>query len=368
MAAVTESLQKALKYHEAGELEQAEALYQDIIRVDPGHADALHLLGVAAHQRADHRRGADYIGRAIARQSQSALYHSNLGVCYRAMNRIPDAVASFREAIRLQPGFAGARYNLAMALEAAGSVDEALCEYREVLRTSPEFVAALNNLGTLLSSLGCCDEAVDCYRHAIRRTPNSAEFHYNLANVLSRSGHCQEAVAEYRESIRLNANIPEAYNNLATALNSLGRHDEALCGTETRPGTAARLCRGAGQSFHDRRGEPRRRNLPSTIPTSFRGRFRFLSPRLLSNGASEVPFSKTRPAITRRRRPSPRLWRSTLTSPRPISVSVSASWFRRCTRRPVSTTNKDFSSTMRTRPLGTTWARFTRRWSGGTKR
>ena len=150
MAAVSESLQQALKYHEAGELEQAEALYQEIIRVDPGHADALHLLGVAAHQKADHRRVAELIGRAIARQSQSALYHSNLGACYRAMNRIPDAIVAFREAIRLEPRFIGARYNLAMALEASGLKDEALAEYREVLRTNPDYVGALNNMGSLL--------------------------------------------------------------------------------------------------------------------------------------------------------------------------------------------------------------------------
>ena len=120
MAAVSESLQKALKHHEAGELEQAEALYQEIIRVDPGHADALHLLGVAAHQKADHRRGADYIGRAIASKANRPFITATWALLSR-MNRIPDAIASFREAIRLEPGFAGARYNLAMALEAAGS-------------------------------------------------------------------------------------------------------------------------------------------------------------------------------------------------------------------------------------------------------
>ncbi len=228
MAAVAESLQQALKYHEAGALEQAEALYQEIIRVDPGHADALHLLGVAAHQKADHRRGAELIGRAIARQSQSALYHSNLGACYRAMNRIPDAIAAFREAIRLEPRFIGARYNLAMALEASGLKDEALAEYREVLRTNPDFVGALNNMGSLLSSLDRCDEAADCFRKAIARNPNSAEFHYNLANTLTRSGRFEQAVAEYRESIHFNSQLPEAYNNLATALSGLGRHEEAL--------------------------------------------------------------------------------------------------------------------------------------------
>lgn len=228
MALVAESLQQALKYHEAGELDQAEALYQEIIRVDPGHADALHLLGVAAHQKADHRRGAELIGRAIARQSQSALYHSNLGACYRAMNRVPDAIAAFREAIRLEPRFVGARYNLAMALEASGRREEALDEYREVLRTNPDFIGALNNMGSLLSSLERCDEAADCFRRAIARNPNAAEFHYNFANALARSGSFEQAVGEYRETIRLNSQLPEAYNNLATALSGLGRHEEAL--------------------------------------------------------------------------------------------------------------------------------------------
>ena len=69
MAAVSESLQQAFKHHEAGELEQAEALYREIIRVDPGHADALHLLGVAAHQKADHRRARITLGGQSPRRA-----------------------------------------------------------------------------------------------------------------------------------------------------------------------------------------------------------------------------------------------------------------------------------------------------------
>jgi tetratricopeptide (TPR) repeat protein len=228
VAAISESLQKAIKHHEAGEFEQAEALYHEIIRVDPGHADALHLLGVAAHQKADHHSGADLIGRAIAQQGQSPLYHSNLGACLRSMDRIPEAIASFREAIRLNPDFVGARYNLAMALEASGSADEALRQYRTVAQTRPDFSPAHNNMGALLSSLERYEEAIACFRRAIGQSPNSADFHYNLANALSRSGKCEQAIYEYRESIRLNTQIPEAYNNLATALSALGRHEEAL--------------------------------------------------------------------------------------------------------------------------------------------
>jgi tetratricopeptide (TPR) repeat protein/SAM-dependent methyltransferase len=228
MVAVSDSLKRALKHHEVGELEQAEALYREIIRIDPGHVDALHLLGVAAHQRADHRGAADYIQRAIARGEPSPLYHSNLGACYRAMNRLPEAIAAFREAVQIDPRFVGARYNLAMSLEATGALEEAIDEYRKVLRIEPGYTGALNNLGSLLASRQRTDEAVDCFQQALKRNPNSAEFHYNLANTLARAGRCDEAIAEYRESIRLNPKLAETHNNLATALHAVGRHDEAF--------------------------------------------------------------------------------------------------------------------------------------------
>jgi tetratricopeptide (TPR) repeat protein/SAM-dependent methyltransferase len=228
MAAVSESLHRAIKHHEVGELDQAEALYREIVRIDPGHADALHLLGVAAHQKSNHPAGVQLIREAIARNGGSALYHSNLGACYRALNRTDEAIAAFREAVRLQPQFVGARYNLAMALEAAGSLNEALGAYDEVLRIDPRCVDALNNRGALLSSLGRAEEAVASYRRAVECRPGGAGLHYNLANALSRCARYEEAAHEYREAVRINPTIPEAYNNLATALNALGRNAEAF--------------------------------------------------------------------------------------------------------------------------------------------
>jgi tetratricopeptide (TPR) repeat protein/SAM-dependent methyltransferase len=228
MAAVSESLHRAIQHHEAGQLDQAEALYREIVRVDPGHADALHLLGVTAHQKSDHPTGVHFIRQAIAKSGGSALYYSNLGACYQALKRFDEAIAAFREAVRLHPGFVGAHYNLAMALEAAGSPHEALRAYDEVLRINSGYVDALNNRGGLLSSLGRTAEAVDSYRRAVACRPRAAGLHYNLANALSRCGQFEAAAQEYREAIRLDPAVAEAHNNLATALDALDRHEEAL--------------------------------------------------------------------------------------------------------------------------------------------
>jgi tetratricopeptide (TPR) repeat protein/SAM-dependent methyltransferase len=228
MAAVTESLERAIRHHEAGQIDEAEALYREIIRVDPRHADALHLLGVAAHQKSNHPVGVHFIRQAIAQSGGSALYHSNLGACYRALGRIDEAIAEFREAMRLQPALIGARYNLAMALEAAGRPDEALREYDEVLRLNSGYVEALNNRGGLLLSLGRTEEAIQSYRRAVECRPRAAKLHYNLANALSHAARYDAAADEYREAIRLDPMSAEAHNNLATVLDALGQRGEAL--------------------------------------------------------------------------------------------------------------------------------------------
>ena len=54
-----------LQHHRAGRLEQAEHIYGEILKADPAHPDTLQLLGVLAHQRGDHARATDLIGKAL---------------------------------------------------------------------------------------------------------------------------------------------------------------------------------------------------------------------------------------------------------------------------------------------------------------
>ena len=60
MASATISLadmvRDAVAFHKEGRLDEAAALYQAALRMEPRNADALHLLGVIDHQRGDHER------------------------------------------------------------------------------------------------------------------------------------------------------------------------------------------------------------------------------------------------------------------------------------------------------------------------
>ena len=49
-------LQLAVQSHRAGNLAHAEQIYRRILSGDPCHCDALHLLGVIAHQQGKNER------------------------------------------------------------------------------------------------------------------------------------------------------------------------------------------------------------------------------------------------------------------------------------------------------------------------
>ena len=228
MTTIEQKLTTAVKHHQAGDLDQAQSLYREVVRLDPSHADALHLLGVAALQNQQHETAVDMIQQAIAVNQSTPSYHCNLGTVFRALDRLDDAVASFREAIRLDSSFAGAHYNLAMALDLQKHQDEAIDHYREAIRWNPEFADAYNNLGNLLSSRKETDEAVTCFRKAVEINPGFAAAYYNLANALHRSERLEEAAANYRRAIRLDPQVPESHNNLGVALKDLSEYDEAV--------------------------------------------------------------------------------------------------------------------------------------------
>ena len=58
-------VREGVSLHQAGKLEEAEAVYRKVILVDPGHADANHLLGVIAYQAGMPEESLELITRAI---------------------------------------------------------------------------------------------------------------------------------------------------------------------------------------------------------------------------------------------------------------------------------------------------------------
>jgi tetratricopeptide (TPR) repeat protein len=154
--------------------------------------------------------------------------HHNLGVALAEMKRYTEAAASLREALRCQPHYAEAHYNLGNTLGELGRDEEAVASYRAAVRCRPDYVEALNNLGLILTRLGRAGEAAIFLRQAVRLKPDFAEGHNNLGLALAERGDFAAAEGCYEQALRLRPRYAEAHTNLGSAFKEQGRLEEAV--------------------------------------------------------------------------------------------------------------------------------------------
>jgi len=218
----------AFQHHQAGQLNQAEQLYRQVLQADPGHADAHHLLGVLAYQMGQIDMAIDSMRQALALNPGAAEYHSNLGLAYVGRGQLDQAVASYQRALRLQPHYPEAHANLGNALLQQGQQAEAVAHYTEALRLKPNLAEPRCNLGVVLANQGKVDEAVAHWQEVIRGWPDYPEAHNNLSNALLSQGQADQAVWHARQAIRFRPDFAGAHNNLANALLSQGKLEEAV--------------------------------------------------------------------------------------------------------------------------------------------
>ncbi len=210
---VAELLAEGLKHQQAGRLAEAEACYRRVLAGQPDHADALHLLGVIAHQVGRHDLAVELIRQAIKRDGRNPVYFSNLGVALKAQGRLDEVVAACRQAIHLKPDYAEAYSNLGYALWDQGRLEEAVAACRQAIRFKPELAEAHCNLGGALEVQGKHDEAVAACHQAIRLNPDYAEAFFNRGNALKELGRLDEALTSYDKALALKPDYAQAHWN-----------------------------------------------------------------------------------------------------------------------------------------------------------
>jgi tetratricopeptide (TPR) repeat protein len=218
-----DTLQLALRHHQQGQLVEAARLYHAALAVQPDHPEALHLLGVVAHQKGDHARAVELILRAIVGNPGNATYHANLAEAYRAQGRFEQAIASCRAALRLRTDYPEAANNLGLALLGQGKIDDAVAQFSEALRLKPDYAMACNNLGNALRLRGDLKEAETHFRRAVEMGPSLAEAHSNLGQLLLERRQPHEALTHLSAAVRLRPDLAEAHNNLGNSLRDVGR-------------------------------------------------------------------------------------------------------------------------------------------------
>ena len=219
---IAEALNTAVAHHQAGRLDEAVQIYQQILATTPNCADAHHLLGLVDAARGNRDLAVERVSHAIRLAPATAVYHGNLAKLFKEVGKLKEAEASYREAARLDPETAETHLGLGLLLKKQGHLEEAAKWFRRAVECDPNLLLAQMQLGSSMRAFGKIEEAAACYRRALEIKPDHARAHSNLGAALRIQGRLEEGAACCRRAIELQPDYAMGHLNLAIILLAMG--------------------------------------------------------------------------------------------------------------------------------------------------
>ena len=220
-----DALAAAVGHHQAGRLDAARPLYHSILRSQPGHPDALHLLGVLESQGGRPRAALPLLRRAVALLPGDADFLGNLARSLRAAGQPEAAERAFARAAALDPADAQIAFTLGSLRLERGDAAGAAAAFALALTRRPDFAEARINRANALAALGRTEDAARLRRQAVALAPAHPDALHNAAVSALADAGLDRPVSHAR---RLDPDLVErAVGALAHALAADPRHGAA---------------------------------------------------------------------------------------------------------------------------------------------
>lgn len=247
--------------HSQGNLAKALQVYEQVLRLEPKHFDALHHTGIAAFQSGNfdaavgffrsaleidplHASALNNLGnalrelqmmedalrcydRALAQAPEDANTHFNRAVTLQSLMRTEDALHAYEQTLGIEVGDDQAWANRAALLWQTKQFDQALTNVEQALALNPQNIEASNVRGHILQSMGQAEEAEESYRQAVALAPEYAEAHYALGCLLLAQGRHAEALSCLSQACSLHPQYVPAQRQRAMALRALHQPEQA---------------------------------------------------------------------------------------------------------------------------------------------
>jgi len=150
---IDEAFNLAVKNHQENNLQVAKTFYNEILKVNPYHLQALN----------------------------------NLATVFKKLRENQKAKDCFEKAIGIDPNYADAHYNLGNVFKELGERQKAKDCFEKVIKINPNYSAALNNLGIIFKELGEHQKAKKIFEKAIEINPDNVNINVNLSDSYIRT-------------------------------------------------------------------------------------------------------------------------------------------------------------------------------------
>lgn len=176
---VKEQIDIALKFHQAGNLVDAEKIYNKILSEVPDSASTLNLLGLLKLQNKQFDISIQYIKKALE-LNPCAYFLENLGRVYYEKGNFEEAINNYKKSLELEPNSYSVLFNLALAYKSNNQVEETIKAYEAALKIKPNSIDVYYNLANLYDSKNETLSAKKYYEKALELSKDNEDINYFL--------------------------------------------------------------------------------------------------------------------------------------------------------------------------------------------
>jgi len=239
----------AAYYQDMNQLDNAVAVLNEGLKIEPRYGDYYNMLAIIAHLRGDAKRELALYQKAVSYDFRYAPAHVNISIIYEEVNNdLEGALVEALIAMEIDPtpfrvsrvvtlysslgqnvlsqryenellgmkDIDAASYNsLGLKYMDANNYQKAETYLRKAIATDPTLPNPYNNLGIVLASTNRQDEAGTSYKKAIDLNPNYANAYSNLGIYYTDKKQYSQAIESFNTASRLNPNLWRPYQGIA---------------------------------------------------------------------------------------------------------------------------------------------------------
>ena len=130
---IKDTFNLAIQNHQKNKLNVAQDLYNQILKIDPGHVSTLNNLGVIFKELGELQKAKSCYEKAIEINPSYADAHNNLGAIFHELGEHQKAVSCYEKAIEIDPSYINAHNNLGMVYGLIYDHKKSVGHYRKAL-------------------------------------------------------------------------------------------------------------------------------------------------------------------------------------------------------------------------------------------
>lgn len=218
----------AAELHRQNKMMEAEAIYIELLRVDPNHYNALFQLGLLYGDMQNFDRAITVLEQAIRLRPQSMDAQFAIGLMLFNAQRYEEAVTAIHKILILQPDHVQSLHILGLIAYSTKRYEEAQRYVEKALSKSPDNISILNNYGLILKDLKKYTEALAIYQKALALQPDVESLLYNKFIVLYELKQYEEALKCVEKVLQKEPDNVKMLNCKADCLMHLKRTDDMM--------------------------------------------------------------------------------------------------------------------------------------------